>query len=311
MDFFSQAIAEMHLASSLLCEAALGPDCAIDFEQGPGSPAHAVIEGEAVLIHGGRAVALVPGDIVLFPRWQPHAIATAPGAAPHTIRDLVRAQNQPVWVPGTLIDRPVRIDLAEGPAACRTISMIFQLFNAERNALVSSLPECVILTDPDPATRALLRFMAAFVQESRTGDRFGYPIVSNRLAELVFTQIVKEQVRRDPSGLSGFLRGLADPALGRVLPALHADPGRRWSLAAMAEGSGLCRTRFCQRFVAVMGQTPHAYLTDLRMERARALLTDGASVKAAAHASGYRTTAAFGRAYAQRHGRARRGATGS
>lgn len=61
------------------------------------------------------------------------------------------------------------------------------------------------------------------------------------------------------------LRDLADPKLAGALRCLHKDATRAWPVNEMAQVAGMSRPAFALRFVAVVGQTPMAYLGSWRM----------------------------------------------
>jgi AraC-like DNA-binding protein len=101
----------------------------------------------------------------------------------------------------------------------------------------------------------------------------------------------------------GLIAALADARLARALAAIHAEPGRDWTVAALAGVALQSRTAFAQRFVEVMGVSPYQYLTEWRMAEADRLLRDPAqSAAAVAERLGYHTEAAFRRAFKKIHG---------
>jgi len=61
-------------------------------------------------------------------------------------------------------------------------------------------------------------------------------------------------------------------SLRRVLERMHANPETDWSLAALAEESGFSRNHFIRMFRSSTGFTPHRYLLQLRVERAKEML---------------------------------------
>ena len=100
----------------------------------------------------------------------------------------------------------------------------------------------------------------------------------------------------------GLLTGLGDPALARVLVALHERPGDAWTLERMAREAGLSRSAFSERFKAVVDATPADYLAHWRLAIAQAELRRGASVKAIADTLGYANASALSRVFAQKIG---------
>ena len=67
---------------------------------------------------------------------------------------------------------------------------------------------------------------------------------------------------------------LPGPALRRVLDRMHADPAADWRLATLANESGFSNNHFIRMFRGATGFTPHRYLLQLRIEKARSMLRD-------------------------------------
>ena len=154
-----------------------------------------------------------------------------------------------------------------------------------RNPLLEALPDVFVVSEPagESHFRALGGLLAAESQRNRFG---------NQLVLAIRNHLLKAPLRR------GLIAALADPRLSRVLAALHEDPGRDWSLAAMADTAHLSRTAFCEHFGEVLGMAPMQYLTEWRMAEAQRLLRDpGQSVARIAEKLGYQTEAAFRRAF--------------
>ena len=303
MDLFSQIMSGTRLANSLFCAMSLGEHAAVDYESGPASAAHHVIAGECLLLlPPDPPVRLRAGDLVLLPFWPPHALATDPAAAPQAIRQLVRAEGQPLWQAGELLDRPIILACGTGPARCEVLSMVFRVDDPSDDPFLRSLPRRVLMQPVDATTAALLATVRSFVAAPQERGTPGYGVVANRLADLLHTQILRQHLRERPEELTGLLRGLADPALARLLAALHADPGQRWSVAGMAREAGLSRSLFAARFQAMLGETPKRYLTRLRMRRAARMLEEGRRVKEAAAAAGFLAGHAFAQAFRRSFG---------
>jgi transcriptional regulator GlxA family with amidase domain len=68
----------------------------------------------------------------------------------------------------------------------------------------------------------------------------------------------------------------------------------------MAQSAGMSRTSFNSRFRTVVGQSPTAYLTELRLRRAAGYLsTTSKSMREIAHLTGYGNEASFSRAFSR------------
>jgi AraC-like DNA-binding protein len=95
----------------------------------------------------------------------------------------------------------------------------------------------------------------------------------------------------------------ADPAVTDVVAALMRDPGRAWTIDAMARLVHLSRSALTDRFRRALGRSPSEVLRDVRMQVARKLLRDPArTVTQVAFAVGYGSTAAFSRAFSAYEG---------
>jgi len=91
--------------------------------------------------------------------------------------------------------------------------------------------------------------------------------------------------------------------IGRALALLHDEPGRAWTVEALAREVALSRSLFAQRFAALVGESPMQYLTRWRLAlAARALRAGDEALSRLAERSGYATDAAFSRAFKREFG---------
>ena len=83
------------------------------------------------------------------------------------------------------------------------------------------------------------------------------------------------------------------------------DPARDWTVASLAREVAMSRSAFAARFSQLVGEPAIHYVTRLRMQLAvNALGEDGATVAEVANQLGYRSQAAFARAFKRVVGRA-------
>lgn len=101
-------------------------------------------------------------------------------------------------------------------------------------------------------------------------------------------------------------RPVAHERGGRIAPLLdrmRARPGEPWPVGRMADAAGLTRRTFARRFWDATGQTPLAWLTAVRMDRARDLLGQtNAAVRDVAAAVGFGSAETFRRTFREVHG---------
>lgn len=89
--------------------------------------------------------------------------------------------------------------------------------------------------------------------------------------------------------------------LDRITAMVRDDLQQRWSVRQMADAVGLSSFHFCRSFKAASGQSPHAYVTRLRMEEAlRLLRATSRPIFDIALDTGYSTAPHFSQAF-RRH----------
>jgi AraC-like DNA-binding protein len=129
-------------------------------------------------------------------------------------------------------------------------------------------------------------------------NRVGSGGMLARLADVLAATIVRAWVENGCGDSSDWLAAVRDPQIGRVLAAIHLDPGGDWSVAVLARLAGVSRSGFAQRFAAIVGETPAHYVTRVRMHQARQwLVRDRMLIAVAARRLGYDSEASFSRAF--------------
>lgn len=143
----------------------------------------------------------------------------------------------------------------------------------------------------DPPLAGVLRLICAeLARQNPVPD----PDLARLLLELFFSYALghwRDHQATDP-------RGTRDASIFRALRLLHQDVGHAWSVLALAQASGLSRKVFLRRFREATGATPFDYLTRLRMDRAKELLSGTAKpLRQIAADIGYADAFAFSKAF--------------
>lgn len=185
-----------------------------------------------------------------------------------------------------IVDPACGVDLA-----CARVD----LGGAQASPVAAALPEPMILPLDE---HALLGPVCALLFDEAFGSRGARQAALDRLFDYLLIVLVRYAV--DGGHVAGgVLAGLADPRLSRALGAMHAKPGRPWSLELLADEAGMSRTRFADEFRRVIGRTPMDYLTAWRMIAALRPLAQGRPVKSVAASVGYDSAAGFSRTFAR------------
>lgn len=124
-----------------------------------------------------------------------------------------------------------------------------------------------------------------------------------RLAEIMFVELLRHEIVAARSGTSGWLAALATPAVGRCLSVIHENPRRAWSMQNLSRASALSRTALVERFEAFLGTSPMRYVRQWRLYLASSALgTTAKPIAAISYDAGYGTEAAFSRAFSRAYG---------
>jgi AraC-like DNA-binding protein len=170
------------------------------------------------------------------------------------------------------------------------------LNEAGRTLLGEALPP-VAHVRASPTTGANLRGSLHRLFEEVSGNRIGSAFAIRQHAQLVLLEVLRayvEQAELPP----GWLRVLTDERLKPALTLMHSHPDTLWSLNELARAAAMSRTAFAERFRAVAGLPPRAYLNRWRMMLAQRALRDGdTSVGSLATELGYASESAFSTAF--------------
>ena len=256
---------------------------------------HIVVEGRGLASVPGQApVPIEAGDVVVFPHADPYVMCSAPGVPPEfgpeeTIgffRELA-AGRLPFVVPEGGGGEP-RAQFICGFLGCDL---------APFNPLLACLPRLLRIRRPDDGEDLLDRLIALAMAEVRK-PRAGGESIRLGLSELMFVELLRRHLAAQSTDGPGWLAGLCDPVVGRALALLHADAARDWTLERLAREVGASRSVVAERFAARVGQPPMRYLMLWRMQMAARMLADGSEkVATIGDAVGFRSEAAFSRAF--------------
>lgn len=251
---------------------------------------HVVTSGSFWLNDGaGELTELRGGDLALVTHGAGHTLQSDPRAPAPGILDLHREEISDRFEvlrhggdgPLTrLMCGAVRFD---HPAARHLVDLLPELIHIE----AGSAPELVWI-------QTTLSLIAAETQHPRAGGE----AVITRLADILVIQAIRAWMETDPRAQAGWLGALRDEQIGRALALIHNDPARAWTVAALADELAMSRSAFAARFTELVGEPAMQYVTRWRMRVAiNALRDERATVAELANRLGYRSEAAFARAF--------------
>lgn len=257
---------------------------------------HIVLQGSGYArIPGARPTPFAAGDIIVFPHGDPYAMLSEPGQRPELsanasldfFRDMAAGR-----LPFTVREG------GGGPERARFVCGFLGCDLRPFNPLLGTLPRLLHLKRPAGEPNALLDRLLDLTLAEAQIDRPGGESIRLGLSELIFIEVVRRYLATLEEGQVGWLAGLRDPSVGRVLALLHERPAEPWTLDKLARQTGLSRSVLAERFTHLIGHPPMQYLTRWRMQLAARLLADGArKVSAVGQEVGYASDAAFSRTF--------------
>ncbi|HWT33857.1 MAG TPA: AraC family transcriptional regulator [Microbacterium sp.] len=184
--------------------------------------------------------------------------------------------------------------------------LVSTLALADRAAHIAEvLPDTAIVRDFDrhePAAATLAAQLGADLESAdapstQTGDS----VICRMMATTVLVSVIRAWAAHGCAPV-GWPSRSNDPYLDRVVEAIHAAPGRDWSVAGLASVGAMSRTVFAERFRTAFGASPASYVTQVRIRTAQDLLSRGCGVSEVSRALGYGSDEGFSRAFRRRTG---------
>ncbi len=236
------------------------------------------------------AVRLQAGDVLAFPQGDAHVLSSAPGMrSPPVLEFFERPVGQSL---------PFALSAGGGGADRAHVVCGFLGLDARPfNPLLAALPRFIHQRSSTGQSSLFGSLVSVAVEESRQRNSGGECVLA-RLSELLFVDVVRRYVASLPAEQTGWLAALKHEIVGKALTLLHDRPTEDWSLDTLARQVAVSRSVLAERFAALVGIPPMAYLARWRMQLAAGLLTGTtASLAEISERVGYGSEAAFSRAF--------------
>jgi AraC-like DNA-binding protein len=266
-DLLSHALSHIRLRGDHVYSCSVAADENLDRAVGPGHIC--VVTDGAMEIEGGGRIrtAIETGDLVLLTAAADGLRMVASGA------------------PATVV-------------VCR-----FWIEPDSLHGMIFALPRCIHIKRAESAAwlEGLVRYMLLEAEDTQPGAS----LMISRLIDLMVIRTLRCWVHQGQT--SGWLGGLSDARIARAVKAIHEQPMQPWSIDELAGICGMSRSSFCERFAALVGHSPLRYQNELRLTLAREMLAKpNARVGETGLSVGYKSEAAFSRAYKALFGHAPR-----
>lgn len=197
------------------------------------------------------------------------------------------------------LDTPPVLRFGAGPRVLRLLTGAFHLTTV--NPIIRALPRTIVVRKVDMVGPEYLAIDADNIAQVAMGP--GAATFMTSTFDILFMQAARAQI-------TGLLRSGLDVAsavdrfrIPIALTLVHSYPDRDWTLEKLAGELGISRSTFAAEFHKVAGLPFLQYVTRLRMTRAGDMLRwQPVSVADAAYYAGYKSVAAFTRAFRNFYG---------
>ena len=244
-----------------------------------------VLSGEAWVTLGDREpLRIAKGDFLLLPTTPAFSLCSKPGVS---------------CIPAEPLADAVRHGEQEGEPDFAALGGSFSIESVNAPLLLALLPEHIhISASAGRATR-----FGRLIELLSEANYPGKELIIERLLETLLVEALRWDIIGDNAASAGLLYGLRDPAIARVLRAIHDDVRAKWTVANLAGIAGMSRSAFAARFHEVLGCAPIEYLSRWRIAIAKdALLSSAKSLDRIADEIGYESASAFSTAFSKRVG---------
>jgi AraC-like DNA-binding protein len=255
----------------------------------------ALVRGEAwVIPDDGERRALQAGDVAILRGPDPYVVADDPATAPQV---LILPGQRCVLPDGRELtgmdDLGVRTWGNSPDGETMMLTGTYQWRSETSQRLLDALPAHVVVRG-DSWENPLIGFLA----EEIARDEPGQEAVLDRLLDLLLIAALRAWFARDEAAAPGWYRAQGDPVVGPALKLIHNNPAHPWTVASLAQATGVSRAALARRFTALVGEPPMTFLTGWRLTLAADLLREpGATVGSVAPQVGYSSAFALSTAF--------------
>ncbi len=286
---------------AFLLESVLSPPWSLRIEDKAALSLVTMIRGDAwILFDSGDPVLIRENDVAVLRGPNPYTIADTPATPPHAI-------IQPGQVCITIAGEGMAGSIAPGSRrwgrspddnSAIMLSGTYQSRTEIGMRLLSALPPLLVHTPCDDDL-ALVRLLSTEMGLNRPGQE----LVLDRILDLLLVKIVRTWLSSAQSEAPEWCLAQSDPVVGSALRALHKSPELPWTVARLADETGVSRATFARKFTTLVGESPMNYLTSRRLSLGADLLVEpNSTLTAVARRVGYSSPFAFSAAFKRERG---------
>ncbi|MDJ0949465.1 MAG: AraC family transcriptional regulator [Alphaproteobacteria bacterium] len=302
MDVLSDILDLLQLRGTLYFRTAFSPPWSVAVPAyGRAARFHLAVQGRChVRVADKHDVLLNAGDLIVIPNGAAHVLCDQPETRAAPLEDVLERS-------GYTGEGVLAYGGAPNPQAdTKLICGHLNFADGADHPLLRALPDYLLVSAELRARAPWLDELMRLITRQMFAEAPGMKASVIRLSEALFIEVVRTCADQDET-LAKVISAMGDPRIGRALSLMHRGYEQDWTLDRVAREVGMSRSRFADQFQALIGSAPMSYLSDLRLQTAMTLLAETSEpIQSVAARVGYRSPAAFSRAFASRYGRSPR-----
>jgi AraC-like DNA-binding protein len=251
---------------------------------------HIVTQGETYLHldNEKEPVLLKRGDIAVMARGFNHYLSSEPRLKEKDFKAALGIDHS----------NEIKLHKKNAIPKATVISGAYQLWNDPLHPFFKELPDIFLLRNDEIESFGQIQLALTLLSKEAAEPQMGSERVIQNLLDIVFSFIIRKIVHSKSSKPKTWSQALQNEAVKKAIELLHTQVEKDWTLEDLAKTVGLSRAGLAQKFKKYLGDTPLHYLTVLRMQKARALLSStNDNIESIAEAVGYSDAFSFSKVF--------------
>lgn len=251
--------------------------------------AHIIIDGEGWLGINGKneRFHLKKGDIVFFSRSAEHALSAK------------KSMESQQIIPSNELRGGVQLrKISHGQGG--ELKLFCACFQYEpKSELFLNLPEFFLVNLSSNVLQPILQLLH---QEIENDEKASRQIIDS-LSNVLLIEIIRCYLLQQPNDVLGLLNSVQDHRLSRLISQIIAIPEADWTIEKMLTECHISRAQLMRLFKQKIGQSPHAFVHKIRLQKAAMKLNNSAeSILTIALSCGFLSETHFSKAFKTLYG---------
>lgn len=286
-DVLSDVLNLLRLQSRIINYSEISAPWAVEFPPGDLSYFHIIEKGYCWLRlnEGTDTFPVSSGDLVIVPHGG-HILGDSLETSPLPLKDFSQKNHGEMKVQGG------------GESETNLICGAFEFENVTRNPLLAALPGVIYIRGGRAEVSIWLEGVVRQLSFEARHSKLGSETILSRLTDVLLVQAVRVWAEEQVGNQKNWVGALRNRQIGAAIGLIHRQPKKDWSVETLAKEVGMSRSKFAEKFTALVGEPPITYLTKWRMHlAATALSGEKVSVKQIGERVGYISETTFSKVF--------------